>query len=99
MPMNRVQFQKGMSLGEFTRRYGTEEDCERELEAQRWPEGFVCPSCGGREHSKFVCVRRTRLDDGRQDQAGARPGCQRCGSKSSIRLAVCVGSRSSTSRR
>jgi ribosomal protein L37AE/L43A len=58
MPMNRVQFQKGMSLGEFTRRYGTEEDCERELEAQRWPEGFVCPSCGGREHSKF---RRVKL--------------------------------------
>ncbi len=58
MPMNRVQFQKGMSLGEFLQRYGTEEDCERELEAQRWPEGFVCPSCGGREYCNF---RRGRL--------------------------------------
>lgn len=58
MPMNRVQFQKGMSFGEFTRRYGTEEDCERELEAQRWPQGFVCCSCGGREYSNF---RRGRL--------------------------------------
>lgn len=58
MPMNRVQFQKGMSLGEFLRRYGTEEGCERELEAQRWPQGFVCPSCGSREYSNF---RRGKL--------------------------------------
>jgi ribosomal protein L37AE/L43A len=58
MPMNRVQFQKGMSLGEFMRRYGTEEECERELESQRWPQGFVCPSCGSREYSNF---RRGKL--------------------------------------
>ncbi|MGE0674907.1 MAG: IS1595 family transposase [Methylibium sp.] len=58
MPMNRVQFQKGMSLGEFLSRYGTEEACEREVEAQRWPEGFVCPNCGSREYSNF---RRGRL--------------------------------------
>lgn len=58
MPLNRVQFQKGMSLGEFMRRYGTEEDCERELEAQRWPRGFSCPGCGSREYSNF---RRGRL--------------------------------------
>jgi ISXO2-like transposase domain/Transposase zinc-ribbon domain len=58
MPMNRVQFQKGMSLGEFMRSYGTEEACERELESQRWQEGFVCPSCGSREFSNF---RRGRL--------------------------------------
>jgi len=58
MPMNRVQFQKGMSFGEFVRRYGTEEGCERELEAQRWPGGFACPGCGSREYSNF---RRGRL--------------------------------------
>jgi ribosomal protein L37AE/L43A len=58
MPMNRVQFQKGMSLGEFMSRYGTEEACERELEAQRWPQGFNCPGCGSREFSNF---RRGRL--------------------------------------
>jgi hypothetical protein len=58
MPMNRVQFQKGLSFGEFVRRYGTEEGCESELEAQRWPRGFVCPACGGREYSNF---RRGRL--------------------------------------
>jgi DNA-directed RNA polymerase subunit RPC12/RpoP len=58
MPMNRVQFQKGMSLGEFIARYGTQEACERELEAMRWPRGFACPSCGSREYSNF---RRGRL--------------------------------------
>ena len=58
MPMNRVQFQRGLSFGEFVRRYGTEEGCERELESQRWPEGFVCPSCGSQEYSNF---RRERL--------------------------------------
>ena len=43
MPMNRVQFQKGLSLPEFMDRYGTEEQCEQALVAARWPGGFVCP--------------------------------------------------------
>lgn len=46
MPMNRVQFQKGLSLPEFMDRYGTEEQCEQALVAARWPSGFVCPACG-----------------------------------------------------
>ena len=46
MPMNRVQFQKGLSLPEFMNRYGTEELCEQALVAARWPGGFVCPACG-----------------------------------------------------
>jgi hypothetical protein len=58
MPMNRVQFQKGLSFGEFVQRYGSEEGCERELQAQRWPQGFCCPVCQGREYSNF---RRGRL--------------------------------------
>jgi transposase-like protein len=46
MPMNRVQFQKGLSSPEFVDCYGTEEHCEQALVAARWPGGFVCPSCG-----------------------------------------------------
>jgi ribosomal protein L37AE/L43A len=46
MPMNRVQFQKGLSLPEFMDRYGTEQQCEAALIAARWPSGFVCPECG-----------------------------------------------------
>ena len=46
MPMNRVQFQRGLSLPEFMDRFGTEEQCEAALIAARWPLGFVCPECG-----------------------------------------------------
>lgn len=58
MAMNRVQFQAALPFGEFIERFGTEEGCEQELLAQRWPEGFECPGCGLGEHSSF---RRGRL--------------------------------------
>lgn len=51
MARNPVQFQDGLSLGEFVRRYGSEEQCEAALKRARWPTGFVCPRCGGREHT------------------------------------------------
>jgi hypothetical protein len=53
MGMNGVQFQKGLSLGEFFRRYGTKEGCEQAVLAWRWPEGFACPGCGQGEHTTF----------------------------------------------
>ncbi len=31
MPMNRVQFQPGLSMHEFLQRYGTEQQCEQVL--------------------------------------------------------------------
>ena len=52
MPMNRVQFQPGLSMREFWSLYGTEELCEAALIARRWPRGFECPRCG-------VCEART----------------------------------------
>ena len=54
MPMNRVQFQPGLSMREFLSLYGTEELCEAALIARRWPQGFECPRCG-------VCEARTSL--------------------------------------
>jgi transposase-like protein len=56
MARNSVQFQKGLSEAGFGDLYGTEEKCRAALFAWRWPEGFVCPECGGREH----CLVRTR---------------------------------------
>lgn len=53
MPMNRVQFQPGLPMKEFLSRYGSEEQCEAALLQSRWPEGFVCPGCGGRHASEF----------------------------------------------
>ena len=45
MGMNRVQFQPGLSLPEFYRPFGTEEQCAEALEQARWSEGFRCPHC------------------------------------------------------
>ena len=72
MAMNHVQFQLGMSLPEFNRQFGTEEQCARALEQARWPAGFVCPHCQhvahyfipGRKHKTFECAachRQTSL--------------------------------------
>lgn len=53
MKMNRVQFQAGLSMPEFYERYGTEAKCRAAVEAARWPEGFVCPACGGTARTRF----------------------------------------------
>jgi ribosomal protein L37AE/L43A len=52
MARNTVQFQKGLSEPAFERLYGTEEQCRAVGIASRWPDGFTCPVCGGREHSQ-----------------------------------------------
>lgn len=66
MAMNRVQFQKGLSMAGFMKQYGTKERCHAALVASRWPSGFVCPHCGETHHSTFV-------HDGRQHWQ-----CQAC---------------------
>lgn len=53
MKMNRVQFQAGLSMPEFFERYGTEDKCRSALAAARWPNGFVCPSCGGTARTRY----------------------------------------------
>jgi transposase-like protein len=73
MARNTVQFQKGLSEPEFLDLYGTEEKCRKVVFDWRWPEGFICPACGGREFS-FVesrnlyqcsaCRRQTSLTAG-----------------------------------
>ncbi len=39
MPMNRIQFQAGLSMKEFQQQYGTEAQCKAALVASRWPMG------------------------------------------------------------
>ena len=51
MARNVVQFQKGLSEPAFEQQYGTEEQCRAVVIASRWPNGFECPVCGGRQHS------------------------------------------------
>jgi transposase-like protein len=50
MSRSAIQFQKGLSLPEFLRLYGTEEQFEAALEKARWPDGFRCPRCQSHEH-------------------------------------------------
>ena len=58
--------QAGISFKEFRRRFQTEEACEAFLFEQRWPEGFVCPKCGGhgcyrlRGRREYVCKQCRR---------------------------------------
>lgn len=53
MAMNRVQFQPGLSMAEFIRRYGSERQCEQALIGARWPDGFRCPHCDDSRSSTF----------------------------------------------
>ncbi|AXX66517.1 hypothetical protein B4599_05875 [Xanthomonas oryzae pv. oryzae] len=75
MAMNRVQFQAGLSLPAFLKRYGNAKQCEQALEISRWPQGFVCPRCAASAHSRFqrhgttywqctACYRQTSLRSG-----------------------------------
>jgi transposase-like protein len=45
------------TLIEFQDRFPDEESCWRYLRQVRWPEGFVCPRCGG-QGSYFIRTRR-----------------------------------------
>lgn len=53
MSINKIQFQRGLSLPDFFDQFGTEAQCEQALLQARWPDGFVCPHCGSTAHSLF----------------------------------------------
>jgi ribosomal protein L37AE/L43A len=56
MARNRIQFQKGLSEAGFQALYGEEDRCRAAVAAWRWPDGFVCPACGGR--ARCILARR-----------------------------------------
>ena len=72
MARNGIQFQKGLSLPEFQKLYGTEEQCELALEKARWPDGFRCPRCRGEQHG-LVYGRRLK-----------RYQCRSCGHQATV---------------
>ena len=41
---------RGLSDEAFREAFGTEEQCRAALVRLRWPDGFLCPSCGHRGH-------------------------------------------------
>jgi len=46
------------NLLEFQKKYQSEQDCEKRLFEIRWPQGFVCPSCG---HHEYYFVSKRKL--------------------------------------
>lgn len=56
-------------VGEFERRFASEEACRAYLVQLRWPDGFRCPACG---HSRAWPVRRVLLE------------CGQCGRQTSV---------------
>ena len=73
MSRNPVQFQKGLSLIDFNRRYGSDEQCHAALIAMRWPDGFECPHCKSRRHS-YSPARRIFQCSACRVQTSARAG-------------------------
>lgn len=57
MSMNPTQFQAGLSLPDFHKQYGTEEQCEAALVAARWSKGWSCSRC--------ACTRSFPTKNGR----------------------------------
>ena len=56
MSKNQVQYQKGYSLLELFKDYGTEEQCTKALFNWKWPQGFSCPECS----STSYCTLKSR---------------------------------------
>jgi transposase-like protein len=54
---NRLERKVIMTVSEFRSRFGDETQCGQHLAAQRWPNGFVCPRCGGRSRG-YMASRR-----------------------------------------
>lgn len=69
MARNRVQYQKGLSEAEFDRQYGSEEQCRAAVAKWRWPDGFVCPRCGG-------CQRRLNFPENCRTKNPWLAGCR-----------------------
>jgi len=68
-----IQFQQRLSMVGLFDGYGSEDKSAKTLLMARWPHGFECPGCGGREHCLLVarglyqccrCHRQTSLEAG-----------------------------------
>jgi hypothetical protein len=58
MAQNEIQFQKGLSLLDFFKDYGTDKQCELALSKVRWPNGFKCENC---DHNSFCYIESRKL--------------------------------------
>src|SRR6266446_1845469 len=54
---NRLKRRRIMTVKEFRARFGDDDQCARYLARERWPNGFLCPRCGGRSRG-YMASRR-----------------------------------------
>jgi transposase-like protein len=54
---NRLKKRRILTVKEFRARFGDDEQCARYLASERWPNGFLCPRCGGRSRG-YMASRR-----------------------------------------
>ena len=70
------------TLAELEREFATEEACAHYLFQLRWPEGFVCPRCGG---TQYWTTKRALFNCARcQYQLSVKAGTIFAGSRSSL---------------
>ena len=50
MPRNYAE----RNLIDFQKSFPDDESCTKHLAEQRWPEGFICPRCGTKEHGTWL---------------------------------------------
>ena len=55
-----------MSLLEWQKRFGTEKACTAAIAKFRWPNGFICPTCG-HDSAWFITTRPTGGEKGYQN--------------------------------
>lgn len=69
------------SLIEFQRRFPDDDACAAYLREARWPDGFVCPACGGRRAWALACKPATQECAGCGRQTSVTAGTAMHGSK------------------
>lgn len=68
--MKRQKLHRMMTIQQFQRLFGTEEQCVQRLAQMRWPRGFVCSRCAG---SSCGHMKAKRVDE-----------CRDCGYQGSV---------------
>lgn len=68
--MRKPKPKRMMTIQQFRQHFGEEEQCWEHLRCLRWPQGFVCPRCGGDSRGY---MKAKRLDE-----------CRQCGYQGSV---------------
>lgn len=65
--------QDGLTLKQFHQKFPDDDACLQHLRTIRWPNGFICPECGGKEYS-YIGTRKVFQCSSCRHQASATSG-------------------------